>query len=124
MNGQIVRNPRYPGGITVTFREYAWAMEGMPHSVLAWSGKLRVALASKLGGPKGAGNPAAVRVSTKRQGVMPTKTSEFTGVWASGVASAALPEVSGFAASDHSSAVGCQYSGAGQFFRGATSWRV
>jgi len=106
------------------FSEYAWAIEGMLHVVLAWSGKLRVAPATRLGGPKAPVNPAALRVSTNRQGVMPTKTSELTGVWASGVTSAALPEISFFAASECSSAVGCQYNGAGQFFKGATSWRV
>src|ERR1700688_4493795 len=98
-------------------------MEEMLHVVLARRGKLRVAPATRLGGPKAPVNPP--RVSTKRQGVIPTKTNEFAGVWASGITSAAaMPEVSGFAASSRSSTVGCQYNGAGQYFSGATSRRT
>jgi hypothetical protein len=56
--GQSVRYPSPPPtGVTVTLSEYATALEGMLHRVLACIGKLRVVAATKLGAPKGEGKP-------------------------------------------------------------------
>src|SRR5947208_2020123 len=79
------------------------------------TGKLRATPPTKLGPPN---VPAAPRVSTKRQGVMAIKTNEFGGAAADEEVVAAA---SGSAAAARASAwVGCQKSGAGQCFNGAT----
>jgi hypothetical protein len=79
---QIVRYPRGPGGTTVTLNEYASADDGMLQVELERKGKFRVAAPTRLGGPKAPVNPLPVRVSTTRQGVIATNTSELAGVCA------------------------------------------
>src|ERR1700758_4071017 len=93
----------------------------MLHKVLACMGKTRVAWAASEGGPKGAGNMETERVSTTRHGVIPTNTNEFTGVCACAVSLDPLPSRPDLAVSSASARLGCQYSGAGQFFSGAAS---
>src|ERR1039457_3700685 len=58
-----------PSGTTVTLREYARALAGMPQP-LAGMLKSRVVAAAKLGPPKG---PVALRVSAIRHSVTATK---------------------------------------------------
>ena len=94
--------------------EYAWAVAGMVHRVLACIGKLRVAPATRLGAPKGAGKLNAARVSITRHGVIATNINVLGAVVDE--AAAAI-----WAGAERSAADGCQYSGAGQYFRGATS---
>src|SRR5687768_4729837 len=91
-------------------------------------GNVRTAVPMRLGGPKAPVNPDPVRVSTTRQGVIPTNTSEFAGVCASGVIvedAVYTPELPASiclaAASLLSTALGCQYIGASQPFRGTLS---
>src|SRR5581483_6263730 len=63
--GQVVRKPSPPGcGTEVKFMEYACAVFGMLQA-LERTGKVRVALATREGPPRG---PAAFRVSTTRHG--------------------------------------------------------
>src|SRR5580704_18843376 len=96
---------RNPGGTTVTLNEYACEMDGIVHVVLAWIGKVRLACPARLGGPNAPVNPWPVRVSTTRQGVIPTNTSELADeAWSDGV------PASGCGAPAWASAcVGCQY---------------
>ena len=77
--GPTVTKSTNPGGTIVMLNEYAWAIEGMEHVALDWMGKVRLAPPTRLGGPKAPVNPDPVRVSTTRQGVIPTKTSELAG---------------------------------------------
>jgi hypothetical protein len=65
-----------PGGTTVIFNEYAWAVEGTLQP-LAGIGKLRVAPAAMDGGPKAPLSPLppTTRVSAIRQGVSGKKPS-------------------------------------------------
>src|SRR5262249_50255082 len=82
---------------------------------------VRDILPLRVGGPKPAGNPPS-RVSAIRHGVIPTNTSEPTGVAAKDVASLEkTPNLSGFAAAWLSVGVGCQYSGAVHGDSGKTS---
>src|SRR5947209_4202758 len=76
--GQIVRNPSLCCGTTVTFSEYAMALDGMLHGLPACpSGKER-AMPPVIGGPPKV--PSGLRVSTTRQGVVATNcTGEGTG---------------------------------------------
>jgi|ERR1039457_2607285 hypothetical protein len=60
-----VRKLRDPGGTTVAFSEYAFAVEGMPQ-VDDGTGKLRDSAAPIIGPPNG---PAGLRVSRMRHGV-------------------------------------------------------
>jgi len=89
-------------------------MDGIEHTVLDGIGKLRVAPPTRLGGPNGAWYADEVLVSTTRQGVIPTKTNELAGVVASTVRLFSLVAT----AARLSLWLGCQYSGAGQCFRG------
>ena len=84
---------------------------------LDWIGKVRAIPPDSMGGPKAPGNPGPVRVSTTRQGVIPTNTREFGGAWAWGNGLAAF----GCPLACASACVGCQYNGAGQCLSGATS---
>ena len=62
--------------------------EAMPRTTIrmlstaANTGRLMQKSDRLMGGPKAPGNPAPVRVSTTRQGVIPTNTREFSGAWA------------------------------------------
>src|SRR6267378_5024499 len=77
--GYIVRNPSVPWGTTVTLRENAWAVAGMPQELLAITNP-RVELAPRNGPPK---SPFGFRVSAIRQGVAGTKRSSAAGAcWA------------------------------------------
>src|SRR5450432_331199 len=64
--GQVVRKPTPLGGTTVMFREYAWAVAGMPPQGPDCTGKFRVTVPTSAGPPK---VPVARRVSATRQGV-------------------------------------------------------
>ncbi len=55
-------------------KEYAKAVVGIPQ-LLDWMGKVRLAFARSIGGPKAPVKAAATRVSTTRHGVIPTKAS-------------------------------------------------
>src|SRR6516225_3962086 len=77
---QIVRYPRGPGGATATLNEYAAAVGGMLQVGLERMGKFRVAPPARLGGPKAPLKLEPARVSTMRQGVIATNTSEPVGV--------------------------------------------
>src|SRR5262245_57019833 len=101
--------------------EYACAMDGTGQRELGdCMAKVRDILPTRLGGPKPAGYVPS-RVSAIRQGVIPTNTSEPTGVAAKEVSLETALNVSDFAAAWLSARVGCQYSGAGQDFSGTTS---
>src|ERR1019366_2220532 len=70
--GQMVKYPSIsPCGTTVTFNEYACAVDGIPHA-LAGMTKSRLLPPSIAGPPKG---PAGLRVSATRQGVTGTNRS-------------------------------------------------
>src|SRR5262245_38206205 len=106
-----------PGGTTVTLNEYACAMDGTGQRELPdCMANVRLALPLSIGGPKPAGYVAS-RVSAIRQGVIATNTSEPAGV----VAAATLSNVSALVAANASLFVGCQNSGAGQYFNGTAS---
>jgi hypothetical protein len=62
--GQVLRKPRLPLGTEVKLREYAFAVAGMPHG-LERMGNVLVAFPIRDGPPSA---PAALRVSTRRQG--------------------------------------------------------
>src|SRR5262245_24161383 len=81
-------------------------------------GKVRLAPPTRLGGPKGPVNPWPVRVSTTRQGVMPTNTSEFAGLVASNLTATAfiLARFAWLSSTD-----GCQYKRACQGLSGTIS---
>src|SRR6202453_4555265 len=92
---------------------------GVVFMLLVRTGNGTVAEAAMGPGPPEKGafplNPtAAPRVSTRRQGVMPTKVSGVGGTsltgWISGTGLAA----------DRSAGLGCQYRGVSQFFSGIT----
>src|SRR6516225_7840202 len=83
-------------------------------------GKDRVEAPARLGGPNAPANPEPALVSTTRQGVMATKTNEFTGVCARGLSEASAKSLDLAPISD-SARLGCQNSGAGQFLSGAIS---
>src|SRR5260370_1375616 len=75
--GHMVRYPRDPWGTTVTFREYADALEGTPQALFGMT-KSRDAPPTSEGpasGPLG-----AFRVSATRQGVIGTKRSAVVGM--------------------------------------------
>src|SRR5690349_5538678 len=103
---------RNPDGTTVMLNEYACAIAGSGHVALDWIGNVRAAPPTNAGPPNG---PFVLRVSMTRQGVMPTNTSAFAGAVAS---IATLEEASAGAVAKLTALVGCQYSGAGQDFRG------
>ena len=96
------------------FSEYATAVEGMLQSVLVCIGKLLLAPPTKLGAPNGAGNPNTARVSITRHGVIATNINVLG-------AALAVVAVAIFADDERSATEGCQYSGADQYFSGATS---
>jgi hypothetical protein len=90
--------------------------------VLAWMGNERVEPPVRLGGPNAPVNPKPARVSTTRQGVIATKTNEFTGVCACAMALLeAFAKMPDLAAVSFSARLGCQNNGAGQFLSGAVS---
>src|SRR5215831_17342400 len=99
-----------PGGTTVMLNEYACAMDGTGQRELGdCIAKVLAVLPLRVGGPKPAGYVPS-RVSAIRHGVIPTNTSEPTGVAAKVVASLEkTPNLSGFAAAWLSVGVGCQY---------------
>src|SRR5262249_61133265 len=83
--GQIVKNANAPGPLTapgkvapgattVTLREYACATDGIEHVVLDCIGMVRGVALARLGGPNAPGNPDPARVSTRRHGVIATKS--------------------------------------------------
>src|SRR6266404_9862834 len=116
--------PRGPGGITVTLSEYAWAIEGIGQAPLDCIGKARLAGPARLGGPNAPVNPWPARVSTTRQGVIPTKRRAFA---ADTSLPAVLPLLTAFGCAPvacFSAWVGCQYSGAGQGLSGTAFSRA
>src|SRR5271169_1806325 len=69
--GHRVRNGSAPCGTTVTFKEYALAVVGMPHELCGMTNDRLVPLVM-VGPPNGASAP---RVSATRQGVTGTNRS-------------------------------------------------
>src|SRR4029077_5755331 len=108
--------PSGPGGTTVTLNEYAWATEGMAKWRLDWWGKDRLGPPARLGGPKAPVNPWVVRVSTMRQGVIPTKTRALV------PKGKLVVDADDAAARCSTVCDGCQYSGAAQCLRGTGSY--
>src|SRR3954469_6110557 len=97
-------NPSGPGGTTVILNEYAKATDGIEQVLLDCIGNVRLAPPARAGSPKAPGNPWPTRVSTTRQGVIPTKTRAFApaGKLAAGVDPAT-------ARSSDAACSGCQY---------------
>src|SRR6202035_6173101 len=117
--GEILMTPKCPRGSMVTFSEYACAVGGIVQAALVRMAKVRLADPLRLCGPNEPVNARPTRVSTRRQGVIPTNT-RGAGVKVASSLELALRAVSGTAAMAWLSAcVGCQYSGACQFLRGA-----
>src|ERR1051326_6266573 len=82
-------------------------------------GKVRLVLPASLGGPNAPVNGWLLRVSTRRQGVIPTKTRAPEADWAWAEALPTVANECAAVAAWASTCVGCQYSGAGQFFSAA-----
>src|ERR1700676_2327080 len=72
--GHAVKNESGPCGTTVTFNEYAIAVDGIPQP-LPGIAKARTSAASMLGPPKG---PFGRRVSAMRQGLTGTNRAPDT----------------------------------------------